>query len=651
MMTKAILRSSLPLLAVVAVAAEPDRSWEHYGGDGGGRRYSPHSEITRDNVTELELAWEFRTGEVSDGSEYDGVSSFKATAILFRDRLYLSTPFNRVIALDAAGGEMLWRFDPRVDFNDGYAEMFTSRGVSVWAGDGSGECAARIFLGTLDARLIALDAATGRVCGDFGEGGQIDLTAGIVNVRRGEYSVTSPPAVIDDLVIVGSAIGDNGGVELDHGDVRAYDAQSGALRWSWDPIPRADNQPGRDTWDAKGARRTGAANAWSILSTDPERGLVFVPTTSPSPDFYGGERQGDNLFSSSIVALDADDGSIVWYFQTVHHDLWDYDVAAQPMLTTIRYDGESRDVAVQGTKMGHVFILDRDSGEPVFPVEERPVPQTDVDGEQTAPTQPFPTLPQPLHPSLATADDVWELTPDHAAYCRDTLADLHNEGMFTPPSTRGTLVYPGNPGGINWGSMAVHEAEGVAITVVKRWPTIVTLVPRVRYIAEAAVNRGGPLRIQYTAQRGTPYGMKRHSFINPDNGMPCLEGPWGTLVAIDLGSGDVRWEVPIGVMPEFAEHPQASRWGTIPAGGPIVTASGVVFAATDDERALYAFDLDDGGVIWRRSLPATVQSTPMTYAVDGRQYVVVTAGGSAASGGPGDYVLAFTLPAEEGDQD
>ncbi len=642
------------LIASVAGGTEQDTSWKHYGGDAGGKRFSPHAQIHIDNIDELRRVWMYRTGDISDGKRYPRKSTFKATPILLNGHLYLSTPFNRVVALDAATGKEIWAFDPEVDFSIKYAEMFTSRGVSAWVDSRKGNeapCDSRIILGTLDARLLVIDAETGLRCKDFGDDGEVDLSKGIKNFRRGEYSVTSPPAVTGDTVIVGSSVGDNGAVELDHGDIRAYDVRNGELLWAWDPIPRRPGLPGWDTWDESGARKTGAANAWSIFSTDPVRELVFVPTTSPSPDFFGGIRPGDNLFAGSIVALRARDGEIVWHFQTVHHDLWDYDVASQPMLTSIMMDQRRQPVVIQATKMGHIFVLDRDTGSPVFPVEERAVPKTDVPGERTSKTQPFPVLPPPLHPQGASVEDIWAYSPKHETFCQSLFEGIRSEGMFTPPSLQGTLVYPGNPGGVNWGSMAVHEEKQIALVINKRWPTIVTLIPRKDFREQARAESGGPLGIQFTAQRGTTYGMKRHGFFNPDNGFPCLKGPWGTLIAIDLATGHLRWEVPVGVWPGLENHPDASTWGTIPAGGPIVTNSGLVFAATDDEAKLFAYDLNDGDLVWSATLPATAQATPMTYMVNGKQFVVIAAGGTQpGSDQPGDYVVAFSLPGADAEK-
>lgn len=638
-------RNLATLLALaLTTGALADDGWRHYGGDAGGRRYAPHSQVTSGNVGELELAWTYRTGDLAGDAEHPGTTSFKATPVLLDETLYLSTPFNRVVALDAASGEERWTFDPAIDFSDGFAEMYTSRGVSLWvSGRATGPCRARVFLGTLDARLIALDADNGTPCRDFGRRGEVDLSRGIKNFRPGEYSVTSPPAVIGNAVVVGSSVGDNGAVALERGTVRAFDAESGELLWGWDPIPRQRGMPGHDTWSRAGAARTGAANAWSILSADIERGLVFVPTTSPSPDFFGGVRHGDNLFANSVVALRANTGEIVWHFQTVHHDLWDYDVASQPLLTRVTRDEGSQPVVVQATKMGHVFVLDRETGEPVFPVAERPVPQTDVPGEQTSPTQPFPVRPPPLHPEELNEDDIWSYTPEHATACREMFDRYRNEGMFTPPSLQGTIVYPGNPGGVNWGSMAVHEAEQIALTIVRRWPTIVTLIPRREFARRA--REDNPLGAQFTAQRGTPFGMMRHGFVNPANNVPCHRGPWVTLVAINVNDGSIRWETPVGVYPDARTHPEASNWGTLTAGGPMVTEAGLVFVATEGEPALYVYELDSGRELTRIELPAGAQATPMSYRVDDRQFIVLAAGGQdSTTGQPADYVLGYALP-------
>jgi quinoprotein glucose dehydrogenase len=371
--------------------APRDASWAVYGGDAGGSRYSPLDLINRENVRELEVAWMAQTGDWSHtegGTEMSGPCQqchtgdykYETTPILARERLYVGTPFNRAVALDAATGELLWRHDPIVDSEISRNEGMISRGVSYWeAEEGAGEpCSARVFLPTVDARLIALDADTGELCRDFGEAGTVHLDVDVGEVVEGMYGVTSPPAIVGDAVIVGSSIGDRHVVNLEHGTVRAYDARSGALLWSWDPIPRAPEDPGWETWTAEAASRTGGGNAWAPLSADLERDMVFVPTGAVSSDFYGGERPGANLFSSSVVALQASSGALLWHFQTVHHDIWDYDVAAQPTLTTVPLDGERRPAVVVGTKTGLIFVLDRETGEPLFPVEERPVPASTI---------------------------------------------------------------------------------------------------------------------------------------------------------------------------------------------------------------------------------------------------------------------------------
>lgn len=637
------MRTALAIVLLICGAAALGDGWRHYGGDPGGTRFVADSIVTAANVGELRPAWRFRTGDAG-GLRATHRWRFKATPVLAGGRLFFSSGTNRVFALDAATGEPLWVFDPGVDFSIDYAEMYTSRGVSLWrdeAAAADAPCASRVLLGTLDARLIALDAADGERCRGFGDGGEIDLARGIVNFRPGEYGLTSPVAVAGDVIVVGSSIGDNGAVELEPGVVRGFDAKTGEPLWSWDPVPRDAGAPGASSWGADGGG-TGAANVWSVMSTDLERNLVFLPTTSPSPDFYGGRRPGRNRYANSVVALRLDSGRPVWDFQVVRHDLWDYDLAAQPLLTAIDSEDGTREVVVQATKMGHVFVLDRETGEPVFPVTERRVPQSDVRGEASVTTQPVPTAPPPLHPETVRP---WDHSPSHREFCAALLDGVRYDGMFTPPSLEGTLLFPGNGGGTNWGGMAVHAGDDVAVLAQNRMPTVVTLIPR----AEFDRRRRGedPVDVQYTAQHGTPFGMSRYHLYNPENGLPCLEGPWSELIALDLRRGTVRWRRPLGTLPALEDHPRASSWGTQSAGGPIVTSTGLVFIAPRFTRELLAYRLADGEIAWRGELPAMATATPMSYVRDGAQYVVIAAGGDV-SGEPADYLVAFRLDADAG---
>ncbi|MFQ5571659.1 MAG: PQQ-binding-like beta-propeller repeat protein, partial [Rhodothermales bacterium] len=405
--------------------------WPAYGGDLGGSQYSPLSQINRDNVRQLQVAWTIRTGDMRHEGQSGGEgtcskchasdSKFETTPILGGNRLYVSTPTNRTLALNPETGAEEWAYDPKIDLSLNRNEGFISRGVSQWEDPTrppGTPCRHTVFLATVDARLIALDAATGALCPDFGEAGTVRLDEGIGDLQEGQYGVTSPPAIIGDVVVVGSSVGDNRRVDDERGIVRAFDARTGTMVWSWDPIPRQPGMPGWETWTPEGASKTGAANAWAPLSGDEERDLVFIPTGSASPDFYGGERLGSNLFANSVVALRASTGERVWHYQVVHHDLWDYDVPAQPTLITVPRDGEDIPAVAVATKMGHLFVLHRETGEPLFPVEERPVPASTVPGEEAWPTQPFPVLPRPLHPQTLGPDDAWGLTEEDRTYCR-----------------------------------------------------------------------------------------------------------------------------------------------------------------------------------------------------------------------------------------
>ena len=615
--------------------AEPGDGWPHYGGSLGGDRHAEPSGITPESVGRLSRAWVYRTGDATDGDGFGGNRSrFQATPILVGGKLIASTGFNRVFAVDAGTGEEAWTFDPKVSFAKSYSEMFASRGVAAWQGAAAapGPCRARIFLGTLDARLFALDADTGIPCADFGKGGEVDLSKGIARFRPRDYSVTSPPTVVGDLVVVGSAIGDNGAAEMEPGVVRAFDVTDGTLVWAWDPVPRSDDHPGAESWAKVRGNRTGGANVWSVMSADPGRDLVFLPTTSPSPDFYGGKRLGDNAFANSVVALEASSGEFVWGYQTVRHDLWDYDLASQPLLFEhTSADGTKRPAIAQATKTGFVFVLDRASGEPLHPVEEREVPRSDVPGEEAARTQPFPKL--QLHDTDARPLRFWDYTAEHRAGCQRLMAGVRYEGIFTPPSLGGSMLYPGNPGGTNWGSMAYDRGSRIGYLVVNRWPTIVKLIPRREFRAARRKGTLNGARAQHTAQDGTPYGMARTELMHNDR--PCLEGPWSTLVAVNLDEGVIRWERPAGTVP------------SVNSGGPMVTAGGVVFLATTYDKMLRAYDGTGGDQLWARELPAGAHSTPMGYRHDGMDYVVVTAGADLASGrGRGDHVIAFRLASD-----
>jgi quinoprotein glucose dehydrogenase len=465
----AIVWAALPAPAPVAAAGDvsavepgPPRAariadWPVTEGAPGGGRFSPLQDITPENVHTLVPVWHYRHGDAFEGSfplrEPRG-SAFESTPIVAGGRLFFTTPRNRVIALDPETGRELWSFDPEIGRDGSFANMWINRGVAYWRDPAaSGACSARVLLATLDARLFALDAASGAPCADFGVSGAVDLLDGIAPVYdRFEYNVTSPGTVVGDLVVVGSSVADTLRPDAPPGDVRAFDVRSGALRWTFHTIPRA-GEPGFETWQT-GTQLTGAVNVWSTMTADLERGLVFLPVSTPSPDFYGGDRPGANLYSDSVVALDAATGERRWHFQTVHHDLWDYDLAAPPNLVRLAREDGAVDAVVQATKHGFVFVLDRETGAPLFPVEERPVPASDLPGERAWPTQPFPLAPPPLVPQRIAEADLYAPTPEHREACRQQLAKLRNDGLFTPPSERGSLLYPFTGGGANWSGAA-----------------------------------------------------------------------------------------------------------------------------------------------------------------------------------------------------
>ena len=633
----AALAATLTACAVTPTGPPPSASsdeWPAYAGSAGAR-FSPRDQITPANVSRLAVAWTYHTGELGQNAKDGHKLTFEATPIHFDGRLYLSTAYGQVIALDPVTGAEQWRFDAGVDRGGQFSEV-TSRGVSAWRDSTAAPdapCARRVFAATIDARLLALDAVTGRPCAGFGAGGTVRLAEGLDVDSPPDYQVTSPPAVLGDLVITGSSIGDNWHADTGSGVVRAFDARTGAARWGWSPLA---GQPGR----------TGAANAWSVFNVDPARDLVFVPTTSPSPDFFGGLRPGASPHANAIVALRGSTGEIVWSFQTVHHDLWDYDIAAQPVLVDIPRDGRLVAAVAQPTKTGWLFVLDRDTGAPLFAVEERAVPPSDIPGEQAWPTQPAAVgLPLLMPHGPLTSATVWGPTPEARTECQQLVAPLRSDGVYTPPSLAGTIMYPGNGSGTNWGSAAFDPASRRLVLNTSRLATLVQLLPRADYDRLRAAGGGD---WEYGAQREAPYGMRRRT-LETAQGIPCNPPPWGTLAAVDLGTGTLAWDVPLGHLPE--EHPLLSLAGPPPigtpgGGGPIVTAGGLVFIAATMDRKLRAFDLQSGREVWQASLPFAGIATPMTYrGTDGRQFLVIAAGGHGkADLAIGDVVVAFALP-------
>lgn len=634
------IMSFLLLCATVSTSGERAQvskrvEWTSYGNDPGGMRYSPLTEINRDNVAKLRVAWVYHTGDISDGTKYPRKSEFESTPIFVDGTLFATTAFNRVVALDPVSGKERWTFDPKINRESKYSEGLTNRGVSTWfdtQGKLGAECKRRIYLTTIDARLIALDATSGRPCKEFGNSGEIDLKRGIANIIRvGEYEETSPPAIVDDMVVVGSSIADNDRVDSPNGMVRAFDARTGEVRWKWDPIPT-------------NLAPTGAGNAWSVISVDAARDLVFVPTGAPSPDYHGAKRPGDDKWANSVVALRGKDGSFVWGFQLVHHDLWDYDTAPQPLLATLRRNRSDVPVVIQGNKTGNLFVLDRQTGKPVFDVEERAVPQSDAEEEKTSSTQPFPVAPPPLARQQLSANDAWGITDAERNACRERLARLQSNGIFTPPSVQGIAAMPGNLGGMNWSGGAFDPERQIYVTNVNNLAMEVHLIPREKYFPEEQAAEAGQFRGDVSPQHGTPYGMSRQAIRSPQ-GLPCVPPPWGELVAVDLPKGTIQWHVPLGTAIHKLDGKTFTVAGTPNLGGPILTAGGLVFIGSAMDDSFRAFDVDTGQVLWTVQLPAGGQATPMTYEEDGRQYVVISAGGHGKLGTTlGDSVIAFALP-------
>jgi quinoprotein glucose dehydrogenase len=645
-------RLSLPVLAALALAcgeappidySGPVAEWREYAGDKGGLHYSPLEQIDRDNVERLALAWTHRSGDVHPGDAENAPTNFQVTPLVVNDTLYYCTGFMRVFALDPETGAERWVFDPVLRARQtGGPYPLTCRGLAYWEDDAPGACNRRILYGTRDSELIALDADTGRPCRDFGVDGRVALREGIGEAPHWEYYPTSPPLVMGDLAILGALVADQLRTDAPSGVVRAFDVRSGERVWAWDPVP-----PGFDLALREGeAYQRGTPNVWSLLSGDDERGLVFVPTGNPSPDSFAALRGGLDYYGSSTVALDAATGRVVWHFQTVHHDVWDFDVSSQPTLFQIEGVGGGRPALAQATKMGHLFLLDRESGAPLYPVEERPVPQGGVPGEVLSPTQPFPTHPPPLHPTSLSAENVFGFTPVDRASCREQLAALRWEGAFTPPTLGGSVQMPHSAGGMNWGGVAIDPVRGLLYTNQTHLALQVRLVPRAEFDALPAGS------VQYPQEaypmEGTPYGVLRAPLFS-SFGAPCNPPPWGSLTAVDLRSGEVVWRVTLGTTRDQAPFPlwaipATGQLGAPNFGGGLLTAGRLYFIGATTDKYLRAFDAETGEEIWSDRIPFTGNASPMSYRLreDARQFVVIAAGGNPLTGS-GDALLAYAL--------
>jgi quinoprotein glucose dehydrogenase len=610
--------------------------WSHWGGDAAGTKFSPLRELTPANVGALEIAWTFRTGDWDPSGAVR--TSFQATPVLHDGALYFCSPFNRVFAVDAETGRQRWVFDPAIERSD---HGLVCRGVTLWrdaARPPDAECAVRVFTATNDARLIALDAKKGRLCEDFGANGEVDLERGLGALEPGDVRVTSPPTAIGDVIATGHQVSDNQRFDIAGGVVRGFDARTGALRWAFEPAAPGTPPPPLAP-DGSPRFQRGTPNAWGVFAADEARDLLFITTGNPSNDFFRGDERGEiDHYGSAVIALRGATGELVWRFQTVHRDLWDYDVGAQP--TLLEHEGAPA-IAVS-TKAGHVFLLNRETGAPLHRVEERAVPQTDVPEERTAATQPFPTFPPPLHPHGVREEDLFGLTAWDRAACREILAASRNEGAFTPPSLAGALQYPGVAGGVNWGGSALDPERELLFLAQSRIAMIEQLVPREQALAFGPRERERWL----VPMTGAPYAAIQRVFTSP-LGIPCTKPPWFELVAIDLERGDVAWRAPLGTTRGSAPWPLWLPWAAPGMGGPLATRSGLVFIGAAMDGYLRAFDATSGAELWRAHLPAGAHANPMTYRArrGDRQLVVIAAGGhTSIPSERGDWLLAFALP-------
>lgn len=626
-----------------AVPASGSGEWRHYGNDQAGTRFSPLTKINQGNVGKLERAWTYRTGDPINGN------GFQATPLMIGDTLYLCTSTNQIHALDPETGRRRWIFDPKINTPPISAAC---RGVTYFEVRGQdGHCAKRIVFGTVDARLMAVDAKTGALCAGFGRNGSVNLLEGMGKVLKDYYYVSSPPALVQGKLIVGGNVMDGQRTLEPSGVVRAYDATTGEFAWAWDmDHPDQHGQPAEGESYSRGT-----ANSWAPMSGDDELGLVYVPTGNATPDYWGAHRsQGSEKYSSSLVAIDVDTGEARWHFQTVHHDLWDYDVASQPTLFTLPVNGKPIPALVQPTKRGEVFMLDRRTGKPLATVEEKPVPGKAMKGDWVSPTQPFSTGMPGFGREHLTEAMMWGATPLDQLWCRIKFKQARYDGAFTPPSMDWNVTYPGFVGGMNWGGVSVDPERRLMVVNWLRMPNYTKLISRSEADRRGIFpSEGGAVPHVGVAnsQAGTPYASLTSPFMSP-LAIPCMEPPLGKIAVVDLLTRKIVWEKPLGTSYDSGPLGAASRlplpMGVPTYGGSLITRGGVIFIGGSHERRFRALDIRNGQQLWSRRLPSGGNATPMTYisSRSGRQFVVIVAGGSGVMGsGNTDHVEAYAIPA------
>ncbi len=635
-------RSEQP--AMTSVQSVPSVDWPSYGNNAGGLKYSPLENVNRTNVASLEVAFTWNANEqnipASEGQKAARPGQFQATPLAIHDTLFFPTAFNRVIALDANTGREYWAFDPQPWKTYGQPSNgtgFVHRGVATWT-DGRDR---RVFINSR-WRLIALDAATGKSVPTFGDRGEVDLTLGLSrSIRKEHYTNTSPPVVWGNIVILGNGVGDRLAYKGDPpGDIQAFDARTGKRVWRFKTVPEA-GEAGNETWKEASWKYAGHTNAWAPFTVDSARGLVYLPIGTPTNDWYGGERKGANLFAESIVCLDARTGKRVWHFQVAHHGLWDYDLPAPPSLLTVTHDGRRVDAVAVPTKQGFLFVFDRVTGKPLWPIEERPVPKSDVPGEESSPTQPFPTKPAPYAQQGLTAADVIDFTPAIKAAALAELAHYRTGPLYTPPSLEGSAVMPGAIGGSGWGGASVDPETGWIYIKASNSPALWTI--RKRDAASDTVD--GPYMVDLgRSSLGVSFRDGPEGTARGGRTLPINKPPYGTLTAIDLNTGETKWQIPLGDSPDVRSHPALAgvtlppKLGVAGSPGSLVTKGGLVFS-TGGGRVMYAIDSRTGATLWEHDLGQIAYANPMTYRTRaGKQFIVIATGSGASA-----KLVAFAL--------